>query len=65
MLLTGTLKGLLKELEYFEVPFFKAEKNVIENYRALWNETFLKDQDDSGDESSAKGLFKQPTTTLV
>ena len=30
-----------------------------------WNESFLNDKDDSGDESSAKVLFKQLSTTFV
>ena len=29
------------------------------------NELFLNDKDNSGDESSAKVLFKQPSTTFV
>ena len=31
----------------------------------LWNESFLNDKVDSGDESCAKVLFKQPFTTFV
>ena len=30
-----------------------------------WNESFLNDKGDSGDESSAKVLFKQPPTIHV
>ena len=33
--------------------------------RARWNESFLNDKDDSGDESSAKVLFKQLSTIFV
>ena len=34
-------------------------------YYSRWNESFLNDKDDSGEESSAKVLFKQLSTTFV
>ena len=45
-----------------DILYFQIAQNIT---NTRWNESFLNDKGDSGDESSAKVLFKQPPTIHV